>query len=100
MNILQDTIIHLGSYGFLIRTIVAGVREYWKGATEKQIKTLVFVVAGVFVYAMGVHPMGALKLDAVLYSPVRSVVEVLLLAGAAMTTHDVLDFIKRMGEKK
>lgn len=96
MTQFQDVMVSLGAYGFLIRTAVAGLRGFWTTAGEKQIKAMVFVVSGVFVYFAGVDPMGALKLDAVVNSPLRPLVNVALLAGAAMAEHDVLDFVNKM----
>lgn len=91
---MQDIIIHLGSYGFLVRTAVAGLRGFFTTASEWQIKFMVVAVSAAFAY-LGVDPMGALKLDAVT-GILRPVVNIALLAGAAMTEHDILDFISKL----
>lgn len=96
MTQLQDVIIHLGAYGFLIRTVVAGLRGIWTTASEKQKKAMVYAVSAAFVYLAGVDPMGALKLDAVVNHPLKPLVSIALLAGAAMAEHDFLDFIHKM----
>lgn len=96
---MQDSLIQLAAYGFLVRMIVEFIQMTFKipGASNPRlVQAIVGLVSVVFVYLLDLNPAGMLKMSAAAGVAVKPV-GVALLAGAAMSANDILDLIPKLG---
>lgn len=102
---MTDALLTLGAYGFLVRAIVEfiqGVFHISGAAQPMVVRGIAVVVSAAFVYGIGINPVALLgmgKLKVLLEGVAIQPIGIALLAGASMSTNDILDLIVRMGRK-
>lgn len=97
-----EALLHLAAYGFLVRMIVEFVQIVFKISGRdhpRLVQAVVAAVAAVFVYLLGVNPVGLMGLNLSAVGVSIKPIGVALLAGAAASTNDLLDLLPRLGKR-